>query len=125
MDDLLAQYQRTYTRGAYLCRQKEEASHFFILISGTVAVYNDNHMIASLDQPGEYFGEMGALLNQTRTASLKAETSVSCYALPVKMLDKLLKDNPHISAKLVLDLTNLLKNANHEIAKLRLYTRAS
>lgn len=119
MDTLLEQYKRSYKRGNYLCRQDDEATHFFILISGAVGVYNANQMIATLDQPGEYFGEMGALLKQNRTATLKAETAVTCYALPVNMLDKLLKDNPHISAKLVLDLANRLKHANEEIINLR------
>jgi CRP-like cAMP-binding protein len=114
----LLQYKQIFKAGELLCKQGNPADVFYILVEGIIGVYCDDQLINHVNDPGAYVGEMAALLGQPRNASLKAETPLSVYALPVTVLPKLLKTNPDIANKLMSTLARRLDDADQRLVKL-------
>jgi CRP-like cAMP-binding protein len=61
-------------------RQEEDPDHFYIILEGEVEVFhtdlnNKDILIARLGK-GEYFGEIGLLVNRPRITSVRAVTLV-------------------------------------------------
>ena len=64
-----------YSPGEIIIRQGDPADNFFILVSGRCEVI-DHHpegydVTVDWREPGEYFGEIGLIQNQPRTATVK------------------------------------------------------
>ncbi len=75
----------TYSAGDVIVRQDDSSDQFFIVIEGEVSVV---HHTASGEQinlanlgTGEVFGEMGILLNECRSADVRAQSDVTLLAL--------------------------------------------
>lgn len=77
----------TYGPGEEILRQGEPADRFYILVSGRCEVidHRSDGRDVTVDwrEPGEYFGEIGLLQNQPRTATVKAgpDSEVEVMAL--------------------------------------------
>lgn len=63
--------------------------HLYVLLRGKVRVVKNKSSIAVLDQVGEIFGELAALGNETRTASIFAVETSWCLELNLSVLQKL------------------------------------
>lgn len=70
--------ERTFRKGELLLRRGETATHFGLLLSGTVHIIREdfwgNRSIVGLAGPGEIFGESYALAAQPLEVSVLAET---------------------------------------------------
>ncbi len=111
--DVLA---RHYVNGDVISLQGEQADCLFILATGRVAVYggdirDERTKLAELAGP-DYFGEMGLLTGQERTATVVAVGDVLCYRLDKDGFDAILKARP----ALVDDLSEVVarRQANNE-----------
>jgi CRP-like cAMP-binding protein len=85
-----------------ITRQGEAADSLYVLAMGRVAIYDDSaggtgrrDLLAQLDAPS-YFGEMGLLTGQARTATIVAATEVLCYRLDKEGFDSILKARPEL-----------------------------
>ena len=85
-----------------ITRQGESADSLYVLAMGRVAIYDDSaggtgrrDLLAQLDAPS-YFGEMGLLTGQARTATIVAATEVLCYRLDKEGFDSILKARPEL-----------------------------
>ena len=85
-----------------IARQGEPADSLFILARGRVAVYDDSagrtggrNRLATIEAPA-YFGEMGLLTGQARSATIIAEEEVLCYRLDKPGFDAIVKARPEL-----------------------------
>jgi len=85
-----------------IARQGEPADSLFILARGRVAVFDDSaggtgvrDRLATLCAPA-YFGEMGLLTGQARSATVIAEEEVLCYRLQKAAFDAILHARPEL-----------------------------
>jgi small-conductance mechanosensitive channel/CRP-like cAMP-binding protein len=93
-----------YVRNDTISRRGEAADAMFMLAKGTVAIYGDagptsgqaRPRLATLAAPN-YFGEMGLLTGQARTATVVAETDVVCYRLDKSGFDAILRARPELA----------------------------
>lgn len=81
----LAQHLRAHTfpSGAVITHEGERGARvlaFFIITDGTAAVTVRGERKATLGS-GDYFGEIGLFHDVPRTATVKAETELSCLAM--------------------------------------------
>jgi CRP-like cAMP-binding protein len=89
----------------------------FILNEGRIGVFKQNLLIAEIRESGVFFGEMSALLETPRTATIKALTDCKVTVLTCDF-DTLCTKFPSIAKKLMISLANRLKDitARHEKA---------
>lgn len=84
--DLLTQacafiHVESYSAGHMILREGQSNDTLFFLRSGKIEVSLEGEVIASLDSPGEIFGEMSVITSNFTSTSLKALTDVQCFVL--------------------------------------------
>jgi len=93
-----------YVRNDTVSRRGEAADAMYVLAQGTVAIYGEadatsgqaRPRLATLAAPN-YFGEMGLLTGQARTATVIAESDVLCYRLDKSGFDAILRARPELA----------------------------
>lgn len=73
--------------GDVIIAEGDEASRIFILLAGTVAVVKGDRTLVTMNQVGDIFGELAALEDEVRSASVVAETDAFCLAVDQKFLE--------------------------------------
>lgn len=112
---LLAKYGHTFAAGETLIREGDTSSEAFFLHSGKVGLFKDiggeEKHLGELGE-GELFGEMAYLLNEHRTATVRAETEVTALVLPPEMLEELMRYSAPLARRIVGSLAGRLMRMN-------------
>ncbi|MEP6997431.1 MAG: mechanosensitive ion channel family protein [Betaproteobacteria bacterium] len=96
-----------FVTGDIVTREGEPAESLYILARGQVGIFragaqpaeSPRQRLATLSAPG-YFGEMGLLTGQARTATVVAEGEVLCYRLDKPGFEAILKARPELAESL-------------------------
>lgn len=92
-----------FTAGETITRQGATAHFLYILLTGQVEV--QRHVedrvrdLATIQAPG-FFGEMGLLTGEPRSADVVALTDVECYRLDKPGLEQILQERPEIAEQI-------------------------
>ncbi|TVR74139.1 MAG: hypothetical protein EA408_03345 [Marinilabiliales bacterium] len=90
---------RVFSVGEKLSKQDKSGEGLFVILRGNVIVEMGNSVIDILG-PGTVIGEMAPLMGVSRTATVTAEQPVTALKLPVKMMEKLMKESPELELRL-------------------------
>jgi glutaminase len=118
--------RRNYATGEVIIEAGEPARELFLLTRGVVSVFlpleDGRRKRLATFSPGMAFGEMAMIDHAPRSATIVADTDVSCDLLTIGKLTALGATHPkikiHILENLSLDLCRKLRKANREIAQL-------
>jgi membrane protein len=91
---LLAKYGHTFAPGETLIREGDTTKDAYFLYAGQVAVYKrfpDGEKHLTDMGEGNLMGEMAYLLDEPRTASIRAKTEVTALVLPPELLEELMR----------------------------------
>jgi type IV pilus assembly protein PilB len=102
-----------YMDGDIIIQEGNRDRDFFRLVRGKVAILRSNKKIAEITEPGEYFGEMAAILNGPRTATVMAMGRCSIKRFPGDKLWEIIEKYPDIAAPLFRTLTERLNRTGH------------
>ena len=88
--------------GDTIINEGDPASRIYILISGDVAVERGGDEIVVMNSIGDIFGELAALEDEVRSASVISKTESYCLAVDQKFLEHLMpkETNPEFYASL-------------------------
>ncbi len=89
-----AQYKRVYPKDVLICREGEDSDEMYILMKGKIEVIIKNNPIDIISKKGSTIGEMGLILGQTRSATLKALEEVQVVNIGAKDMEKVFKNDP-------------------------------
>lgn len=79
---------REFKKGDTILHQGDKVDGMYIIRSGNVTVERDDESIAPLGE-GDYFGEIGLLLHERRSATITAASdAVSVYFLPKNVFEE-------------------------------------
>lgn len=94
----------TFGAGDTLMREGEAGDSFFVITSGVVHILIDDmgtpKQVARLGR-GAFIGEMAALLNEPRSATVVASDKVACLRFDAALVADVLKDTPKVREALV------------------------
>jgi glutaminase len=118
--------RRNFAAGEVIIEAGEPARELFLLTRGVVSVFlpleDGRRKRLATFSPGMAFGEMAMIDHAPRSATIIADTDVSCDLLTIGKLAALGAVHPkikiHILENLSLDLCRKLRKANREIALL-------
>jgi CRP/FNR family transcriptional regulator, cyclic AMP receptor protein len=79
-----------------------------MIVSGGAEVVANGHAVNTLG-PGQHFGEYAVIDRQPRSASMVATTDVSAYSLASMTLRPLLRSEPELSYRLLLNVCERLR----------------
>ncbi len=112
---LLAKYGRGYAPGETLIQEGDTAQDAFFLYAGEVGVYKhfpDGEKHLTDMGEGNLMGEMAYLLNEARTATIRAKTEVTALVLPPEMLEELMRYSAPLSRRIIASLAQRLMRMN-------------
>jgi CRP/FNR family cyclic AMP-dependent transcriptional regulator len=116
--------QRSYPRNSFILRAGEETDALYIILSGRAKVLipdeQGREVILATLGPNEFFGEMGLLDDQPRSASV--ETLEACQMLRFSKTGFIacLKDNFDLAMIIINNLVKRLRAADRKIESLAL-----
>jgi small-conductance mechanosensitive channel/CRP-like cAMP-binding protein len=107
-----------FVRGEALTKQGAEAHWLYIVIEGEaevqVAINGKSEKVATLGG-GDFFGEMGLMTGEARSATVVAETDVLCYRLDKQAFQQILSRRPEIAE----DISHVLARRRVELEAVR------
>ena len=96
LDRLAAEFNdRTYAPGELLAEEGERGRTFFVIESGEAAVLVHGNEVRRLG-PGDSFGEMALVDKSARSATIRADTEVRGYQLPVWSFRPIVESHPEM-----------------------------
>ena len=111
--------KESFAPGALIIRKGDSADRLYLLVRGEVSVVvalaNERVVRLSTLSPGMTFGELAVVDRSVRSADVRADGRVECYALPMEAFDKLSETQPAIKLRL---LENLLHNVSQMLTRL-------
>lgn len=106
--------------GTVLCEEGEVGDTFYFVVSGTAVVERNGRKVAEIG-PGGYFGELALLDRLPRSATIRAAEAMSLLTLDQRSFNKLLKDSPSITRKLLVATASRLRAADAKALKAALH----
>lgn len=107
-----------FVRGEAMTRQGNEAHWLYVIIEGEaevqVTIEGRSEKVAMLGA-GDYFGEMGMMTGEARTATVIAQTDVKCYRLDKEAFRDILRERPEIAE----DISHTLARRRVELEAIR------
>ena len=122
-----------YAENEFIIEENKESDKLFILYKGEVVISKKMTMIDEQEKIDKtfitvnaddhaFFGEMGFLGLNKRTATCKAKTECTLYTIDHKDFMSICKSNPEIGFKILFEiarkLSRLLEKNNEDILKL-------
>ena len=89
-----------FIEGEAITRQGADAHWLYIIASGDAEVHvtiNGNTKHVATLHPGDFFGEMGMMTGEPRSASVYAKTDVKCYRLGNEDFHDIVHNRPQIA----------------------------
>ena len=109
-----------FVRGEAITRQGAQAHWLYIITKGEAEVHvtvdgsNAGERVAELHE-GDFFGEMGMMTGEPRSATVSALTDVECYRLDKEAFDEILSRRPEIAE----DISQILARRRAELEAIR------
>lgn len=107
-----------YEDGDVIIQEGNQDKDFYKLIRGRVAVLKSGKKIAEITDPGEYFGEMAAISDEPRFATIVSVGRTAVTRYPGEKLLELIEKYPEISRKLFKTLVDRLQKTDRMVVKL-------
>ncbi len=107
-----------YREGDFIIREGNRDQDFFKLVRGAVSVVKGGKKIATITEPGEYFGEMAAFTDEARSASIVAQGHATVKRYPGDKLNEIVEKYPEVAKHLFTTLVQRLAKVNQILVKL-------
>jgi small-conductance mechanosensitive channel/CRP-like cAMP-binding protein len=119
-----------FVRGEAMTKQGAQAHWLYLIIEGEAEVYvaidGKSEKVATL-RAGDYFGEMGLMTGEPRTATVVARTDAKCYRLDkdafkdiIQRRPEIAEDISHTLARRRVELEAIREELNEEVIRLRM-----
>jgi CRP-like cAMP-binding protein len=99
--------QRTFTAGETVAAEGEQGVGFFVIESGIASVSVGGEERRTL-KPGDYFGEVALIAGGDRTATIKADSDLTCWGLTSWAFRPLVESNASIAWRLLEAMAKML-----------------
>jgi CRP-like cAMP-binding protein len=111
LDRLAGEFiERTYAPGETITEEGEAGRTFVVIESGEATVTVHGQEVGRLG-PGESFGEMALIDKSARSATVKADSEVHGYQLPVWSFRPLVESHPEMAWALLEALAERVRTA--------------
>ncbi len=99
-----------YEAGHVLVTEGQDGVGFFVIAEGTAKVTVEGGELRTLG-PGDSFGEIALIADSKRTATITAETGLTCWGMPSWAFRPIVESNPSLASKLRQEMDRLLADS--------------
>lgn len=78
---------RFYDEGDIISTEGEQDNWVYILLDGEVIISKRESKLATINNPGEVFGELTMIDNHPRSATISVENKAVCLAININLVD--------------------------------------
>ncbi len=103
-----------FTDGTAIVSEGETSARFYLITDGQVQVKVNGRTRVTLG-PGDYFGELAVIDNGPRSATCIAQGPVTTLSLASFSLRPVLKQNPDVTFKLLVKVTERLRRVDKQL----------
>jgi CRP/FNR family transcriptional regulator, cyclic AMP receptor protein len=96
-DILYSSYFIQADEGDEIIRDGQDDARIFILLTGALTVRKHGEDIAQIVEPGEIFGELAAVSDEKRTASVVAQSNTLCLVIDLQFLKEIKPEEDNAS----------------------------
>jgi len=107
-----------YEDGDVIIQEGNQDKDFYKLVRGRIAVLKSGKKIAEITEPGEYFGEMAAISDEPRFATIVSVGRSAVTRYPGDKLMELIEKYPEIARKFFKTLVERLQKTDRMVVKL-------
>ena len=118
---LFEKFGRIYPKGTYIFKEGDRGREMFYILMGKVRVEKNAGQVKKILPemgPGDYFGEMAALIKAPRTASVLAMEDSNVAVISHDTFRNLLRESGEVSLFMLKEFSNRLKYTNHSLEEL-------
>ena len=108
--------ERSFKKGQAIVREGESGVGFYLVVGGSAEVRRDGRALMKLAR-GQFFGEMGLLDQQPRSADVVALEDTDCLVLSAPTFWSLVSTNPKIGRALVQELARRLRETSRTLTE--------
>jgi membrane protein len=120
IDGSLRKYYRFHKKGETIFFEKDETDAIYYILEGEVESLAlsgpDSYTQIGILGAGSFFGEVGYLLSESRSTTIRAKTDVSVLALPPRVFEDILRHDHSLDRTFIENLTRTLKDKNQQLA---------
>jgi CRP/FNR family transcriptional regulator, cyclic AMP receptor protein len=117
-DFLALARSRSWTRGAVIFREGDESESVLVLVSGRVKAYSSTgggtEVLLAVRGPGALVGELAAIDQRPRSATVEALEPVTALVLPLAAFQEYLRAHGRIALLLAQTLADRLRDADRK-----------
>ena len=114
-DIALKKYIRFYQKEDVVFSRGENSREIYYIISGEASVYLEKGGMVDRIERGKFFGEMGHLLSEDRSATVKAHTDLKVLVISPALFQDILKYSKNADQKIITLLSERLRNVNAKL----------
>jgi len=119
VDGSLRKYYRFHKEGETIFLQEDKSDEIYYMLEGEVEVLvlsaPDTYTRMGILGADSFFGEMGYMLSEGRSATIRAKTDVSALALPPCVFEEILRHDASLDRTLIEKLYRNLKDRNDQL----------
>jgi membrane protein len=116
----LRKYYRFHKKGETVFSEKDKIDAIYYILEGEVESLvlsgPNSYTQAGIIGPDSFFGEMGYMLSEDRSTTIRAKTDVSVLALPPRIFEAILQHDASLDRTLIENLYRTLKDKNAQLA---------
>jgi voltage-gated potassium channel len=105
--------EQTYAPGEVVVAEGDPATRLFVIVDGTAAVEQAAQGTVGKMGPGDFFGELALIEEHGRTATVRAETQLTCLIIPAWEFRAALDEHPKMAVPMLMALINRLHRREH------------
>jgi CRP/FNR family transcriptional regulator, cyclic AMP receptor protein len=120
---LMGKFGRYFGRDEYIFREGDPGRNIFYILNGRIRLekgVGQARKVLAEAGPGEYFGEIAALISAPRTASARCLEACDIAVIDGEMLHKLLRENGEVSLLMLKEFANRLRDTDAALEELAL-----
>jgi CRP-like cAMP-binding protein len=107
--------EQTYAPGDVVVAQGDPATRLFLIVEGTAAVEQAEVGRVGMLGEGEFFGELALIEEHGRTATVRAETELTCLVIPAWEFKASLEEHPKMAIPMLETIITRLHRREHHV----------
>lgn len=100
--------EKTVSPGEKVVQQGQGGVGFYLILEGKAEVIKDGTKLAELEA-GNFFGELGVIDGQPRTADVVAVTETKCWILSQWAMKSIIANHPEVALSMLEELARRLR----------------
>lgn len=105
--------EQTYAPGDVVVNEGDPATRLYVIVEGTASVEQSTSGKVGKMEAGDFFGELALIEEHGRTATVRAETDLTCLIIPAWEFRASLEEHPKMALPMLNTIISRLHRREH------------